>query len=551
MKDIVKKASLFAICSLLVVATPLGALGPQTSSAGKDEAQQPGAHAGHQMPGSKKPQEVKPAEPKKPGEPEQKMEEMQHTGHEAAKPPQEQKAQPPAEGEQEMPGMQHMGRIPVVKPEYPRMGKAQEQASGPLIRLADLEQMALANNPTLKQAAAEVRAAAGRQLQSGLYPNPRVGYTGEEIRGGFARGGQQGFFVEQTFVTGGKLKLNRRILGQEVRISEIEAEEQRLRVMNGVRLAYYRVLAAQEMLETKKDLLHISGETLKTARRLRNIGQADDTEVLQAEVEEQQLEMAVMMRENTLRQAWRALAAVVGNPDLPLSTLEGNLEKDLPGLEEQQVLDALLQESPAVKIAQTSVTRAEEVLARARREPIPDIQVRAGLQRNGALLEGIMRPVGLQGFAEVGVQLYIFNRNQGNVQAARAEIERAKEEQRRVNLLLRERATTVFQMYRNSRIMADRYRTQLLPRAQTTYEKTLQKYGLMTASYPQVLLTQRTLFQMQTDYIAALEGLWANAITLQGFLLTEGLEAPTRPGDVDRPVREINVPLPTAMMEGR
>jgi cobalt-zinc-cadmium efflux system outer membrane protein len=41
--------------------------------------------------------------------------------------------------------------------------------------------MALKNNPTLAEAAAEVRAAEGRQLQAGLYPNPVVGYAGEEI----------------------------------------------------------------------------------------------------------------------------------------------------------------------------------------------------------------------------------------------------------------------------------------------------------------------------------------------------------------------------------
>ena len=52
------------------------------------------------------------------------------------------------------------------------------------LTLADLEQMALSNNPTLAQAAAEIRAASARKLQAGLYPNPTVGYQGEQIRGG-------------------------------------------------------------------------------------------------------------------------------------------------------------------------------------------------------------------------------------------------------------------------------------------------------------------------------------------------------------------------------
>ena len=164
------------------------------------------------------------------------------------------------------------------------------------------------------------------------------------------------------------------------------------------------------------------------------------------------------------------------------------------------------------------------------------------MQRNGELLEPVRRAVGLQGFAEVGVQIPIFNRNQGNVQAARANIDRAQEERKRVDLALRERSAFVLQMYRNSRIMVEQYRNQLLPRAQKAYELIVQKYGLMTASYPQVLITQRTLFQLQSDYISALEALWMNAIGLRGFLLTDGLEAPARPGEIDMPIREINLP---------
>src|SRR3989442_4897228 len=89
----------------------------------------------------------------------------------------------------------------------------QEQAttqSG--LTLVELEQIALSNNPTLAQAAAEIRAATGRKLQSGLYPNPTVGYQGEQIRGGTQGGGEQGFFVSQDIVLGGELGLSRRAL---------------------------------------------------------------------------------------------------------------------------------------------------------------------------------------------------------------------------------------------------------------------------------------------------------------------------------------------------
>ena len=81
-------------------------------------------------------------------------------------------------------------------------GQAQTPAPNQkTITLQELQRMALKNNPTLAQAIANIRAAEGRKQQSGLYPNPTVGYQGEEIRGGSFRGGEQGFFVQQNIVT--------------------------------------------------------------------------------------------------------------------------------------------------------------------------------------------------------------------------------------------------------------------------------------------------------------------------------------------------------------
>jgi cobalt-zinc-cadmium efflux system outer membrane protein len=152
--------------------------------------------------------------------------------------------------------------------------------------------------------------------------------------------------------------------------------------------------------------------------------------------------------------------------------------------------------------------------------------------------------VGLQGFADVGIQLPIFNRNQGNVQAARAERDRAGQEKTRVSLVLRERSAGLVQNYRDARARVEKYRSAILPRAQQAYDLMRQRWGQMAVSYPQLLFAQRTAFQAHTDYIAALGDLWMSSIALQGFLLTDGLEAPARPGEVDLPIREINVPTP-------
>ena len=53
----------------------------------------------------------------------------------------------------------------------------------------------------------------------------------------------------------------------------------------------------------------------------------------------------------------------------------------------------------------------------------------------------------------------------------------------------------------------------------------VQHYGLMTASYPQVLNLQRTPYQDETGYIAALDDFRTTSVFLQGFLLAGRLRA--------------------------
>src|SRR5271156_2835469 len=298
--------------------------------------------------------------------------------------------------------------------------------------LEQLQQIALTNNPTLGQAKAGVNAARGLTHQAGLWPNPTVGYVGEEIRGGFFGGGQQGVFIQQNVILGGKLALDRKARTEEGKQAEAEVGEQKLRVENGVRVAFYEALAAQQMVEMRKKLSDLATDAVETTRQLFNVGQADQPDVLQAQVEADEADLAVITSEQERQRAWRVLAAVVGMPELPLAKLLGNLE-ELPEINSDQMVQTILSTSPAAKIAQTGVARAGAELQRARREVVPDLSLRAGYMNDLEQLGSVpSRAVGSEGFAEVGVNLRLFNRNQGNIEAARANQERASFEVQRV-----------------------------------------------------------------------------------------------------------------------
>src|SRR4029077_4815176 len=115
---------------------------------------------------------------------------------------------------------------------------------------------------------------------------------------------------------------------------------------------------------------------------------------------------------------------------------------------------------------------------------------------------------------------------------------------KRISLTLRERAASAVDQYANARLMAMEYREEMLPRAKKIYGLMVDKYGQMLASYPRVLETQRKLYELQIEYIAALESVWTNGLSLQGYLLTDGLEAPARPGGGDRPGGGANGAMP-------
>ena len=50
---------------------------------------------------------------------------------------------------------------------------------------------------------------------------------------------------------------------------------------------------------------------------------------------------------------------------------------------------------------------------------------------------------------------------------------------------------------------------------------------------PQVLISQRTLFQLEADYVQALANAWQSALEIRGFGLMDGLSGPSA-GSVSR-----------------
>ncbi len=327
---------------------------------------------------------------------------------------------------------------------------------------------------------------------------------------------------------GGKLGLRRDVYEQQRREDEIGLQEQRSRVKSDVEQNFIAALAAQETVNVRKRLLAVANNAVETAHKLANVGQADAPDVLQAEVEAEQAEIDNATAQRAFIAAFYSLATLAGKPQIPVSPLKGDLQHP-PQIDPEQIIDRILSGSPLLKRAQQDIVRAQAELKSARRENVPDLEIHAGLQQNLEGINGNPRyPVGLQGFATAGITLPIFDRNQGNIAAAQARVEMAESEVTRLRLMARQSAQELLQSYLASRNEAERYRADVIPRADRAYHLYLAKYEAMASAYPQVLISQRTSFQLQLSYIGALQRVWTYAILLENYSLSSGLARPAQ-----------------------
>jgi cobalt-zinc-cadmium efflux system outer membrane protein len=212
------------------------------------------------------------------------------------------------------------------------------------------------------------------------------------------------------------------------------------------------------------------------------------------------------------------LAAVVGLPNLDSAQLVGNLEAELPQFSWEQSLQRLLAESPELAQVQAGVERARWVLQRECAGRVPDIDTLVNVKydnNTNRTITGVL----------VGVPLPVFNRNQGNIVRAQADVAAAESEVQRLELALRDRLAIAFQRYESARQQADRYSTKLLPAAKESLDLVTSGYRQGQFPYLTLLTAQRTYFRVSLTYLECLRTLRASTVAIEGLLLSGGLGA--------------------------
>jgi cobalt-zinc-cadmium efflux system outer membrane protein len=387
------------------------------------------------------------------------------------------------------------------------------------LSLAELEQMALAANPSVRRLQALVAAARANAVQVGLYPNPSIGYEGQQLgSGGLAE--QHGVLFSQEIVRGGKLGLNRAVANRERMQMEQQLVAQQQRVLTDIRTAFYQVLLAQQQMEVTADLIHIGIEGSQAVDELFRANEVGKADILQAQLETENARILSENAKNRYNAAWQSLAAVLGDPSFAPEPLAGELTAPPQEISFEDALSRLQQLSPEVAAAAIEVERACLALRRAQVEPVPNINV-----------EGLVnwQDNGIGGKADGGIAISLpiplFDKNQGAISRASHEVAAARQALSQINLELQNRLAPVFEQFSNSANQVKRYQETIVPVAEESLELTRQTYSVGETNYTALLTAQRTYSQTQLNYLEALGQLRLAETQIDGLLLSGSLQS--------------------------
>lgn len=279
--------------------------------------------------------------------------------------------------------------------------------------------------PTLEIGSAEVRAAQGRAAQAGARPNPTVRVEVENFLGTRPYGG---FGAAETTVSGelplelgGKRGARVAAAQAEVVAAQARAGRSRIDYLRDLAVAYGEAEAAQAKERLAVEHLKLAQSDAQTAQILVENGREAQLRAIQADAATAaaiaEVEEAVSARAGALGR----LSALAGSAEGYTAVVGGLLDRP-------EMLRSIMpgaQPAIAVATAERDALAAKVRSERVRRQP--DLNVGVGLRRFEQ--EGAFAAI-----AGVSATIPLFDRNQGNVAAARAELSAAEARLRQASL---------------------------------------------------------------------------------------------------------------------
>ncbi|WP_442508173.1 TolC family protein [Novipirellula sp. SH528] len=382
--------------------------------------------------------------------------------------------------------------------------------------LADFEALALGNNPTIQGLVATTQKAAGFRTQVGLRANPTVGYQGMQLADEGTD--QHSVYISQTLITADKLNLNRRVQNEALRAQLFQLEAQKYRIATDIRVKFYDALAAQRRIKLISDFQSVADKGLELAELRKEALEGSQLDVVQAKVQKNEIDLSLQQAEIRYAAAWRELVALAGTPHMQPISIQGELPQTETLLDWSDVATTMVASSPEYHAAQTRISQARANIDRQCVQPIPNLDFQLAAGHDNGTGSGMIN-------IQVGAPIPVFNRNQGNIAAARAELVRACQDALRIENAIKARLAAVSQDYDSSLAAVSKYSNDILPNAADGLKLAETAYKAGETSFVQVLVARRTYYDTNLQFIASQAQLAQARARVDGYVLSGALDA--------------------------
>jgi cobalt-zinc-cadmium efflux system outer membrane protein len=390
--------------------------------------------------------------------------------------------------------------------------------------LADFQRIAAANSPALRQAVADVMTARGNLIQAGMYPNPTVGYEVGPNNNNTATG-TYAYFYDQVIKTGGKLRIQSASAQMNLRNAELALKRARSDLATQVRTAYYNLVVARETVRVNKALAHYTDEIFRLQADLLAGGFAAGHEPAALRAQAFLIRLGYKQAVATYVYAWKQLVAAVGLRQLPLSAVEGEVDRLIPYYDYDAILAHVLRNHTDVLTARSTIEMARYNLKLAQVTPVPDVEVRADVWKETTILPK-------QHFlaATVSIPFPVWDRNRGTILAASSALVRASEGPHQAQLALTTGLAAAYGPYKANLAAVEYYRRNILPDQVRYYRGVFERRKVDPgAAFADLVTAQQTLVADVTAYLGILGSLWTSVVTVADFLQTDDLYQLARP----------------------
>jgi cobalt-zinc-cadmium efflux system outer membrane protein len=361
-------------------------------------------------------------------------------------------------------------------------------------------------------------------IQAGLYPNPQFEFFAESLGAEAGKGGETNYLLSQELVLGGKLDRAREVAQADELAAKAAFVAEEFAVASRVTKSYFAAVAAQERLESRRQLIDLSQQLLDAANAQVDAGAATEPDRLRAEVVQTQAEIDLEAARLDAHATLRSLASAIGidgTVEIPLT----DTTRSLPHFPSQEaVVAAALAANSRVSLARIAIERARSVHELAKAEAVPNLVASAGPRYSDPESETTLD-------LGVGMEIPLFDRNQGNIRAAVADRLSSAAQLREVQLQLIAEVSEAWAAYESARIATTRYQQTLLPKAQQTLDLTRQAYERGSADYLRLLDAQQVVIESRIAYVDALYRLQAAAALLRELAQTDAPWRDSSPGD--------------------